>query len=55
MRILLTIAVVAIIVWLAQPLLVGNTTLEILVYVGSFLVIFITAFLWDWIVDSWRK
>ena len=55
MRILLTIAVVAIIVWLAQPLLVGNTTLEILVYVGSFLVIFITAFLWDWIADSWRK
>ena len=44
MRILLTVAVVAIVVWFAQPLLVGNTTLELLVYVGSFLVIFINCF-----------
>ncbi len=54
MRILLTIAtiaVVAIVLWLAQPLLEGNTTLELLVYVGAFLVIFIAAFLWDWVAD----
>lgn len=51
MRIVLTAAVVAIIVWFAQPLLEGNGTLELFVYLGAFLVIFMVAFLWDWIVD----